>query len=458
MLGSKLKDLFKASGYSISYISKNANVDRSTIYKFYNNERTPTPEQYQRLLALLQPSKLEKHYLDLFYGKARLGEDYHDAFIYVQEMYQSLNQILLNKSKIEISFNLHSETTQKDVILYTSNTQVQHALEVALLRHNASNPQAIVRAYIPYCCPAFSNALVNLHSMHSNFKVSVQHLFEVQTPNDGYIERDLQLVTPEMVAQAVYLSSLPLSNYRSACVYVPDMWHQKACQGFDFFILIGEHIYLINSDLDSMLQVSSEDLYSLSKRYFDDAFGKAIKSSIATESSKDLVFAIKNKLVSNRCRIFIRHVPFLEKYFYKLIREGKIHPQLKHDEALPYFKALSSDEVIPLHIIYSNKGIDTFLKTGVISSHLSSLIDPLSEADRQTIFNVFNEECKTENTIFREFDYDVLPIPQDNVHLIFGESGAYYYSDSDNAPLHINVVPTGFFSDMVLKVMNATSD
>lgn len=455
--GEKLKNCIVKNGYTVYRISKISGVERTGLQRCLSGQRLLPEEAFYKIMKYLHLDYKEQMDLLNSYTIEQIGEHRYNQWEHVKHIVESLSQLFLLPAV--------SVTLEKEVRLinrldpytalrgrHTVTQTIQDLMEYGI--YETDHPE------IHLFLPADKEFLMNIYpNQPSNVRPVFNHLIQLTKNTDDPGNEDYNLKILEMLLPFGLSVDADYNIYFNYVDTVPVYFNSII---FPYYIILNEStVVLLGEELQSAVICQIPELVRYYRQIFLSYLEKAQKLiTIYADTVTTLTHFLELGDLSYK-QSFIEYQPCLFTFTDDEMIDTYVSPFTENRE---FFLQAAKERLIQLqsavsyHSVFSHKGLEFFIETGIIAVIPSGIATPIGPGDRLTILKRLREAFKKEEHTLRIINPDKFKFPEFvaiSVNANWGIDFFIYDNEKQCRYLHISEATlSNAFADFISEISN----
>ncbi len=406
-----LQDLMNRYSVSASELSEETGIDRTVVYRYMKGKRVPSSVAVvEKLADALQISEKERKRLLQEYDKAILGESMVFSYQYIQKMLLDLDSLNENifVEKTSWSTTIEMRTENNFVCLHSQEEIITCILD--LFRHAA------------YFDDSTEDLVVIMQPTYEDVQRFIPSIFKDKSM------KVRQLICMEQNSRKDYKNLILLNNVLQPCFFLPnyeavyyyDDLHAHI-NGMSFMpniIIARDYVIQFDYKMEEGTVFQSREYAQVVRRQAERMFAESrslLEKGQVSDMMENLLGTLKGRdAVSLSCQpcmgkcldksITQKHMrafPGKDEFIASLFDVHGEWSEESYEESAPMRKAVSYGSI---------RGLNEFMRTGIIDEFPKTLYTPLAPAERLTVLKRMIELMQR-GIIQYYFISDEIPLP-----------------------------------------------
>lgn len=396
-LSTCLRQLLAESGQTISHLAQHVNMDRATLSKVLNGQRTPTPPQMERLLHALRASPQQRLRAMELFENARIPPATLACRRQIQQLLQSIFSVqdTLNQPLVLPSITWHMP--QDSALVRHVPTQPDALVALRFLMDRfLSNPSAGPLMLSPGLGAPWMGLISAALAKATDARRQVWHLsqFIKRPQRDDEIAWNLRNLT-----QALPFVYLGHADYTARFFYSTALERQPAAL-LSTYVLFPDTVFGIPSDGRGALILHEPTYVERCRQNFAQTFreSSAFVGLGAQEYDEMEQLDYRGHFSRLGCESFsLRYEPPMVLTLDEALVRRFLAPDLPNrDQRLPDMLARLHDvQNLHAHCFFTEAGVRDFVISGRIAETDDHLYAPLSPALRRLLLERLADLCES---------------------------------------------------------------
>ena len=411
-LSKSLKILVERYPGTMAELARQAQIDRSSLYKIMDGKRMPNRAQLQRLIHALGLNARQAEHLTTQYDELRSGAQAHRTDEALYELLQTamrsrdnlMNDVLAPMPRSEA--DLEAAFTSRCYQGYQAVTQQLYLLLTRYLRSEEKRPLMLS----PFVGErALSSILIGAFSAEASPK-PVWHLLRFVTNNDA---QENFIGNVRTVSRALPFLVLRSMQYEARLSCAPSAGPLPGLL-MPVYVLFPDVVVFMDLNLQKCICLTEPSVVQCLRMEFSRQYLEApVIFSLASDAhSFEQAMAFGNQQLDNETEAcYMRAQPPVSK-FIDMEMIGRYAPQaLAALETMPgladYMQAWLT---APYEFYFSEDGLMDFVRTGRIVDVDASLTGPLPPEARRKLLLRMRTACENNTAVLRIVSAEAFPL------------------------------------------------
>lgn len=400
-----LKYQLKQTGQSVSAVAKGSGVERTSIHKVLNDERTLSYKSAKKLAEYLCLSPQESKTFFEYHGMHLQGNANYEIRRQIVRLLKDLSQLPHTDSdqKIPVNKNAHFPVLE-DHHLYSGTFSVR-----CLLRQITDQELTMENPVLKINLPASDSFFLNyIYTIFQQYKTRLQITHIIPYEN-GMCASDSYGIT-------ILEHILPLS-LTAQTQYTPYFFYDKSdnfTTPFPYFILTSSYVLCIARDYEAAVCISNEELRSFYHRYFSITLKNCRPLLHLQSDAFEILTAYSANTTANSYYTFMAQ-PCIGKFYTPELIEAKVRKELPHREELIRQSELRFSVLREIsgtyYTFFTRKGLRDFMENGIICDIPQQLILPFTVEERRIALAKLRNAIADDSVVGRLTNEYLLSLP-----------------------------------------------
>lgn len=425
-------------------LAEYCNTDRSLMYKIIRGKRMPASmKSVERIAEFLRLTPSEEQELRTAYRISLQGRDNYYRRLDIMNFLDHFREIL-DPAASSMPLGSFTSSDSPNIPLSTAYEVRQAAYTVINRLAEADSPHLYLM--LPPGSEFIGDLMIPL--VKWKLSASIDHIMclnnteQVTRENRNYNLHCLMNILPLCISGCSYQPYYYYDNINSRL---------DSFQLFPYLILTESRAVLVSGDFNSGILTRQPDLLQLLKKIFSEYLSQArpllrmisnaaeqlsyVQECISTESGKEYLFQM------TPCMTGLLSEDFLRKY----IRTDVPQRELFIQNLLSHIKKVNQrhrKETV-IHI-FSEDGVEEFLKTGILEEYPSDIYQVPEPVDRLTLVRKFIDECRTGGYQIKMLRHNIGTVKNGANIYITPNAGYLLFTPIDTStPVYLNIQESG---------------
>ena len=400
-----LEQLIHNSGESISSISKNSGVERTSIHKALTDSRTLSYKNARRLAEYLRLSPLETQIFMEYHSMQIQGEESYELRRQVARFFSSMASLQPVDEKEPVpQINLKNQPKEDQYFL--SGEFPVRILIHKMIRAELQKEEPCIYMVLPADDDFLLNYIYSLYAQYQT-DLKILHIFSLQTGGDT--ENILRGI--HILKNTLTLSLAAKSAYRPYYFYTRAEFFATP---FPYYLLTSDNLLCIGRQWENVCFFDKQVMLD----HFREFFFRTLEYCSPLLHFYDNPFDILNAYAQYGTEgSFFEIMPqpcfgrfFTRDFFAAKLR--KDHPSYhllvdKYDEIYGRLRDLKGHYTT----IFTQAGLQEFMETGRFSVSSETISEPCTPEERHRLLSALAEGIENDTIIGRLINSSRLPIP-----------------------------------------------
>ena len=379
-----LEEIIHKSGEPIARIAKNAGLERTSIHKALKDERILPYSSLKKLIQYFQLTLPETKELNLYYNILLQGEDAYCTQSEICQMFSDLNH--LNFSPLNFYASLSDEIPLSTNIIH-GNAEIEYMIQV-ILQKETETPDISIDFYLDEDNP-FTDTLVRLWRCGRHFKINQVISF---LPSNSRTNNDQQNIR---IIRKILPTALLSDNQYFTYYYFAANSFSGNFHPFPYFIITPHYVISISQDYTTAYIQTDDSLIRFYHKQFEQLKTDCQPLISYSDNWADILSSYMDN-TDTAGYFTIMSQPCMGRHYTRDI----IEKYIQHD--LPYRRELIEMSVNRFSVlanlnanyytVFSEAGIEQFVRNGVIADLPSAQVLPLEVSDRLLLLQQLRED------------------------------------------------------------------
>ncbi len=305
-----IKQHIKSNGYTIYSISKQSNINRTTLQKILSSQRKCTKEIYETLIQFFTLTTDEKEELDKAFLIEQIGYERFKTHMGIKSLLEMSASTLYQTDSQSLDIILPNAESFSDFKLLHGSYQIINTINSIILGciKNKSNP--FLYTFTDISQPFMPMLFKSLY--HPDFAdLEIKLLIELQK-TQTYHESQNNIYNINVIMNLLPFFTSCLSSFTVNYYYCEGNNFKEQASIFPFYIITNTHIILLSYDFETAMLLSSESAHE----YFILNYKKLLsKSNILTtgpQSPIEILNTLNTVNPSTNCPLCLNIQPTVE--------------------------------------------------------------------------------------------------------------------------------------------------
>ena len=404
-------------GLTIYRLSKELQIDRSTLYQVHSGARLPTVQIFQRMAAYFELSSQEEREWLEAWKQTRLSPKHYRLRRQVERCIQTLEQCA-RSAPLQFSArpqDLNEETAEASLFL-EGRSRVFHLLQAVLESQLSAHEKGPVDIHLP--SSFFSEPIRESSGLLSLCgSPQVRQLFSL-SPLGGGPEEDaapmlaiLNEILDRFFSNGGGRGYIPYFYYRPGgdAAYASDL--------FPYYVIAGGRVLLLSADLERCLLLTDPQAAEAYRQQFDLTLGRASPLFRCYDSPVQAMRDISpaGEAPPQSSVHFFRQ-PCLVMYTDRQIVSHALYPDCPDRERLVDFVVdrYGNGRIFGLdyYNFFTLQGTASFLADGVMQEFPGNLVRPLPREDRLTLVRRLRDFARLQGGNVHCINPELISVPE----------------------------------------------
>ena len=401
-----LSMLVKRSGESISSISRNSGVERTSIHKALTGERTLPYNAARKLANYLALSPQEQRIYMEYHSMQLQGEDVFESRTKVMHLLSLLSSLNLRQEENLIPWPIEKQdlppVEEKE---FCSGEFAVRSMIRKSVERELSEPRPQIRVVAPTVQGYFYNFL---HTIYERYSCSPEicHIIPVELSVNG------QNKTSGM---KVLENALPLSlDARGS--YQPWFYYNRSDYYADpmpFFLLTSTQLICLDRYFENGMVTTDQAIYRFYYNYFQNML-QYCSILLKYESNYQLMQEYQAEIQGGSTFYELTPMPLLLLYYSEEQLTGQIE-RIRSEKDMGYYQGMlemSRRMLGHYHCFFTKNGLETFARTGYSEEMPKEEQTPFLPEERKRILAEFAKDIREDRISGRLINEFRLVIPR----------------------------------------------
>ncbi|MCD8379616.1 MAG: helix-turn-helix domain-containing protein [Lachnospiraceae bacterium] len=419
---SYLKNLFEESGESVASVARSIGVERTSIHKALSGDRILPYHVAHALADHFQLSLEEQQEYFRLYNILLQGEDVWQNRTAVASLLNYLStmqfQAITASAAAAVTPPMCGNTPFK------GEFAVRDIVNTVLYYEIQQNDHPTFQLFLP---PDMDLSQIFISQWLDGKQFDVEQLFSISTINSDNCAKNVQLLR-----QIIPLSLISRDSYR------PYHFHENAGSSFisplNYYIITPHYLILLRQDQtvayvqesEYLIDVYSEHFRSLTEHCEPLVFCAANLSEVLSRSNSMIDLKGNLYLTSQPCFGHYYTSEIISKYFQ--VQNCPI-PGI-FEESVKHFSLLQKTEK-NFCTVFSEKGLQYFIETGIVTEMPAQYIPPADVKDRLYLLSRLRDDIAEEKVTGLIARPSSLRLPEYLTLTVDSDGNAYFDTTSD---------------------------
>ncbi|QWT52620.1 helix-turn-helix domain-containing protein [Eubacterium sp. MSJ-33] len=390
-----LKKYIEENGYTIYSISKQSDINRTTLQKILSGQRKTTKDIYNRLLPYFALSPIDKDELDQAFLADQIGPERFQTHMEIKRILEmSASSLYLENQTIPDSA-LTTIDSYPNCTLIEGTYQIANAIYTIALHNVTTEAQPFLYTFADFSHPYASIFFKPLY--HPAFQsLHVKQLVEYQkTQIDGenYDNiHNIQILTNLLPSFAAFPGSFSVYFYYSA----RNRFKQQA-SAFPFYIITNTHVLLLSPSYETAMLLSDPAIHAYYLKNYKQILTKSNTLTEGAQSPLELLDALNKVDPSTNYPLCLNIQPTIEKYLTpEMIDKYMLDSPYKDILRAKLLERIGQLTMEHHTILFTSEGLKLFSEQGKNINFPDSLAAHFDIEDRIHILQKFIDANENE--------------------------------------------------------------
>lgn len=390
-----LKKYIEENGYTIYSISKQSDINRTTLQKILSGQRKITKDIYNRLLPYFALSPIDKDELDQAFLADQIGSERFQTHMEIKRILEmSASSLYLENQAIPDSA-LTTIDSYPNCTLIEGTYQIANAIYTIALHNVTTEAQPFLYTFADFSHPYASIFFKPLY--HPAFQsLHVKQLVEYQkTQIDGenYDNiHNIQILTNLLPSFAAFPGSFSVYFYYSA----RNRFKQQA-SAFPFYIITNTHVLLLSPSYETAMLLSDPAIHAYYLKNYKQILTKSNTLTEGAQSPLELLDALNKVDPSTNYPLCLNIQPTIEKYLTpEMIDKYMLDSPYKDILRAKLLERIGQLTMEHHTILFTSEGLKLFSEQGKNINFPDSLAAHFDVKDRIHILQKFIDANENE--------------------------------------------------------------
>ena len=403
----KLKQLIEDSGINIYQLSKNAELDRTTIQRSITGARLPSHAFVKKLCDYLRLSPFERDELMVLYSIAKVGENTYAGRIHVKKLIEQIGELHLHGisyENIKKSARVFGDIEQEINVIsgqYHVNNMLRDLLEEEIFTANSPH----ISLTIPFNYTYLFDCLQHLYLGYKDQAV-IEHIVRLSKNSHNEQHKNVSL---EMLSHVLPLAFCIGDGYRPHYYYAAETTVNDILVPMPYYLYTSKYLMTLSADFKTAILFNNGKIKDAYHNEFRKRLTQTVPFIQPLANCEDMVSAYWDTLSTfGQLTGVIEPQPCLARFYTHKLVDDHLRLDVPEREAVKQglYAFYDRYEEITDHLksFFSIEGLKHLVATGIMADLPPRYALPFTIEERKHLLMILREDIRKDSFKARLID------------------------------------------------------